>query len=68
MVPPVDVRLTILSVLPVSFVVITALKKFIEKKQNRPSLPPGPPPLPLLGNILNININEPWLTYTEWRA
>ncbi|KAG2136656.1 cytochrome P450 [Suillus clintonianus] len=68
MFPSVDGRLTILAVLPVSLVVITALKRFIENKQNKPSLPPGPVPLSLLGNILSLDTKEPWLTYTEWRA
>ncbi|KAF9235276.1 cytochrome P450 [Melanogaster broomeanus] len=29
-------------------------------------LPPGPPPLPIVGNIRGINVNAPWLTYSEW--
>ncbi|KAF9235266.1 cytochrome P450, partial [Melanogaster broomeanus] len=28
--------------------------------------PPGPPPLPIVGNVRGINPNEPWLTYSEW--
>ncbi|KAF9230060.1 hypothetical protein BU15DRAFT_57650, partial [Melanogaster broomeanus] len=29
-------------------------------------LPPGPPPLPIVGNVRGINANAPWLTYSEW--
>ncbi|KAG1842028.1 cytochrome P450 [Suillus subalutaceus] len=68
MFPLVDGRLAILAVLPASFVVIKAFARFIVNRQNKPCLPPGPVPLPLLGNVLSINTKEPWLTYTEWGA
>lgn len=29
-------------------------------------LPPGPPPLPIIGNIYGVNASAPWLTYAEW--
>ncbi|KAF9235573.1 cytochrome P450 [Melanogaster broomeanus] len=29
-------------------------------------LPPGPPGLPFIGNVVGINIDAPWLTYAEW--
>ncbi|KAG1855609.1 cytochrome P450 [Suillus subluteus] len=64
----VDGHLAILAGIPLSFVAVTALWRFIKKRQNNPSLPPGPVPLPLLGNILSIDPQEPWLTYTEWGA
>ncbi|KAG2126531.1 cytochrome P450 [Suillus clintonianus] len=68
MFPSVDGRLAILALLPLSLVVITALGWFIENRQRKPRLPPGPVQLPLLGNVLSIDTKEPWLTYTKWHA
>jgi hypothetical protein len=67
MVPSVHgLRLATLAILPASLIVITALRQFIANRQHKP-LPPGPKPLPVLGNILSIDAQEPWLTYAEWR-
>ncbi|KAG1855552.1 cytochrome P450 [Suillus subluteus] len=68
MYPSVDGRLDILAVLPLSFAVIIALRRFIENRHSKPRLPPGPVPLPLIGNTLSIDGMEPWLTYTKWHA
>ncbi|CAK5283294.1 unnamed protein product [Mycena citricolor] len=33
-------------------------------RKMRPSLPPGPPRLPLIGNLLDIPAKEPWLAFS----
>ncbi|KAG0699531.1 cytochrome P450 [Suillus ampliporus] len=31
------------------------------------SLPPGPPPKPLIGNYLDVPKRQPWKTFSQWR-
>ncbi|KAF9239604.1 cytochrome P450 [Melanogaster broomeanus] len=41
--------------------------KLWRKKRGFP-LPPGPTPLPFIGNAFSINSSKPWVTYAEWAA
>jgi hypothetical protein len=66
MFPAFDGRIAILVILPASLVVIKAFTRFVGSRQRKPCLPPGPVPLPLLGNVLSIDTKEPWLAYTKW--
>ncbi|KAG2150439.1 cytochrome P450 [Suillus clintonianus] len=34
---------------------------------SNPPYPPGPRPLPVIGNVMHISINAPWLAYTAWQ-
>ncbi|KAH7927600.1 cytochrome P450 [Leucogyrophana mollusca] len=38
----------------------------LAKKKSGPPLPPGPPPLPVVGNVRGIDTHAPWRTYREW--
>ncbi|KAG2152614.1 cytochrome P450 [Suillus bovinus] len=67
MAPAVDSRLAILAGILLFFGAVKALSKST-RRRNKLSLPPGPVPLPVLGNILSVDSREPWLTYTDLGA
>ncbi|KAG0706675.1 cytochrome P450 [Suillus ampliporus] len=46
--------------------IISVMISFTKKAQRHLPLPPGPKPLPILGNLHRMNIDFPWITYKEW--
>uniref|UniRef100_K9J7X3 Uncharacterized XB5952314 n=1 Tax=Xenopus tropicalis TaxID=8364 RepID=K9J7X3_XENTR len=54
--------------LAVALCLIVAITLYRQKRDSSKNFPPGPKPLPIIGNIHNINLKRPYLTYLElWK-
>ncbi|KAH7887310.1 cytochrome P450 [Phlebopus sp. FC_14] len=56
--------------IPLFLVATYTTLRLVRRKTQRQGLPlpPGPSSLPLFGNALSIDLDEPWKTYTNWAA
>ncbi|KAG2140543.1 cytochrome P450 [Suillus bovinus] len=51
-----------------SFILVLGVIRYCLRRQNKSqSLPPGPPPKPLIGNYLDVPKAEPWKIFSQWR-
>lgn len=46
--------------------VLYALRRVLESRKRSTPMPPGPPGLPILGNVRDMPTDHEWLTFTEW--
>jgi hypothetical protein len=52
--------------LAIGSVVVLYIGRQALKNRSSYPLPPGPPGLPWVGNVIGVNTSTPWVTYTEW--
>lgn len=50
-----------------AFGVIVLIWLYLMRSRHGLPLPPGPKPLPLIGNLLDMPQSHAWLTFTKWR-
>lgn len=45
---------------------LVLVRTFVRPPKPRFPLPPGPKPLPIIGNLLEMPTEQPWLVYDSW--
>ncbi|PBK75888.1 cytochrome P450 [Armillaria solidipes] len=59
---------SLLSVALASCIVLLCYLFYISRNHRRLPLPPGPKGFPLIGNLWDVPVKYPWVTYTRWTA
>ncbi|KAK0223439.1 cytochrome P450 [Armillaria fumosa] len=59
---------SVFSVTLASGILLTCCLFYISRNHRRLPLPPGPKGFPLIGNLWDVPVEYPWVTYTRWTA
>ncbi|KAK0500251.1 cytochrome P450 [Armillaria luteobubalina] len=59
---------SVISVTLASGILLTCCLFYVSRNNRRPPLPPGPKGFPLIGNLWDVPVKYPWVTYTRWTA
>ncbi|KAG2110358.1 cytochrome P450 [Suillus discolor] len=51
-----------------AIVLLSCWRKYRVNRSRPQLVPPGPTPLPVLGNVLSLDTARPWLTFNAWRS
>ncbi|KAK0463550.1 cytochrome P450 [Desarmillaria tabescens] len=51
-----------------SGILLTCSLLYLSRRRRRVPLPPGPKGIPLLGNLWDVPVEYPWVTYARWTA
>ncbi|KAG2117754.1 cytochrome P450 [Suillus clintonianus] len=54
--------------IPAIICLFLAIYRVRRKGSSNLSLPPGPKGLPVLGNLLDLNGSQPWVSFTQWAS
>ncbi|ETW82095.1 hypothetical protein HETIRDRAFT_475560 [Heterobasidion irregulare TC 32-1] len=57
----------LLAVVTLALLASLAVRQFFDRRRRQGlPLPPGPRPLPFIGNVLDLPTKSPWVTYAQW--